>query len=138
MVCDRYLILDPILISSISFRVAATTHDHDCQNYQYRHCNIISPTLWLLLFWLLLILIVIGDISSLQRDCFSKRWLLPDNYQHLRRNNNDNNKNIFGQSSTTQERDANVKQVSKIKTEDGWIGFSNLNSSTSAHTEIVR
>jgi len=81
---------------------------------------------------------IAGDISSLQRGCFSKRWLLPDNYQHLRRNNNNNNKNILRQSSTTQERDTNVKQVNEIKTADGWIGFSNLNMSRSAHKELVK
>ena len=83
-------------------------------------------------------MIATGDISSLQRGCFSKRWLLPDNYQRLRRNNDNNNKNIFGQGSTIQERDANVKQVSEIKTADGWIGFSNLNMSRSAHKELVK
>merc|ERR1712210_319002 len=34
---------------------------------------------------------IAGDISSLRRGCYSKRWLLPDNYNHNGRNNNNNN-----------------------------------------------
>ena len=78
----------------------------------------------------------------MRRGCFSKTWLLPDNYKHTGRNNNNN---IEGRSRTqnNNKNSKSKKQNYNFNTNnmqntigDGWVGWSNINN-TAANSKVT-
>merc|ERR1719264_855448 len=89
---------------------------------------------------------IAGDISSLRRGCYSKRWLLPDNYNynHNGRNNNNNN-NIESRSWSRNENKNHISnkgnnnfETKKMEstTGDSWVGWGNVNN-TVANSKVA-
>jgi len=91
---------------------------------------------------------IAGDISSLRRGCYSKRWLLPDNYNHMGRNNNNNNNNDNNIEWRSGNQNNNRNYISNKQnynfdtnrlhstTGDSWVGWSNVNA-TNANSKLT-
>ena len=90
-----------------------------------------------------------GDISSLRRGCYAKRWLLPDNYNHMGRNNNNNNDNNNNMEWKKRNEKRNNNNKGRIQRKynfnsnnkesifgEGWTGWTNMNS-THANTKMT-
>jgi len=86
---------------------------------------------------------IAGDISSLRRGCYSKRWLLPDNYNHNGRNNNKNNIESRSWSRNENKNHISNKRNNNFETKkmesttgDSWVGWGNVNN-TVANSKVA-